>query len=838
MSDSRIKVCVRARPSSTSCISYHGGNALSINSKSFTFDNVLSPSSNTEELYSTSAAKDITTAVATHGVDGTVFLYGQTGSGKTHSCFGDKRSPGLIKLALKDMYAITEANKENPDDNHPTLTFYEIFQERVYDLLAPPPPRGKTRPSLPVRVHPSGHARIEGITKVPIPSLTKALSAIGAGIAARSTGSTEMNAQSSRSHAVVRIQLSNSSSAHLTFVDLAGSERQRDTKSSGSRLKEAGMINKSLSTLGSVIFALGANSASADARHVPYRDSRLTTLLRGSLSPRDCLTVMIMCISPSPAAFDETVSTLKFAKRVKLIRCDPNLIPTSTGSSEVSDLKREIARLRMQMSTATPKASPDLLGKYQSLDSTARTIHELSTNQRFQQDLIIKFKDEHIKRLQSRLEGTPDPDPDSDLNVLCREIDSLRAQVRLLGDKDLHAYKKFANNSNLADMKQQVEEIVKENAALTEEVATLKSVNVEGPSNHEVQRQLKEFREKVEDFEESLSAANSTIYTRDETIAELKSQLQQSNKNADKLTHEIRHLQSELEEAKRANESLTTEHEAKMEDLQTKLFESSEKMANDTSELDLKLKVASISKDNAVLQTKLASRQKELVEVKESHERVTVEKEKINTERMENLEREMGEAWERAGLWERAAEDSERRVKNLSEEVRKLIKKRGDDAFELENLQEDMDTMTEQVKFLQVKNQELQEENARLIENEAIGIGGRGDIGAENLKNSQIDGVQGRDGAVVAWGEEEDPEEDEDEETRRLLDQVLFQPSVAEQLAKIRDKDSKSEEERAGTGDENDDSMYFEGATPAKQSSARRSSRSSILEVRDMNIVS
>ncbi|GMI34584.1 hypothetical protein TeGR_g11578 [Tetraparma gracilis] len=120
-----------------------------------------------------------------------------------------------------------------------------------------------------------------------------------------------MNDTSSRSHAVVRLTTTHSdkSTSVLTIVDLAGSEKQTSTGATGERLKEAASINNSLSTLAGVIYALGVNSTNPAAapRHVPFRDSKLTMLLRGSLSPADCRTAMVCTVAPHGDNFAETL---------------------------------------------------------------------------------------------------------------------------------------------------------------------------------------------------------------------------------------------------------------------------------------------------------------------------------------------------------------------------------------------------------------------------------------------------------------------------------------------------------------------------------------------------
>ena len=171
------------------------------------------------------------------------------------------------------------------------------------------------------------------------------------GIRNRHVGSTSMNKESSRSHSVLQVMIEsktmkdglwNVKVSWFSIIDLAGSERAKLTSAGGVRLKEAGMINKSLSALGNVINSL-VEKGEGKARHIHYRDSKLTFLLRDSLGGNS-KTLIICCISPISASFGETLSTLKFAQRAKLMKNKAVINEDSTGSIHV--LKEEIKRLK------------------------------------------------------------------------------------------------------------------------------------------------------------------------------------------------------------------------------------------------------------------------------------------------------------------------------------------------------------------------------------------------------------------------------------------------------------------------------------------------------------
>lgn len=198
---------------------------------------------------------------------------------------------------------------------------------------------------------------LEGLAEVGVQSRSDALDILAKGLANRHTGATSMNLESSRSHSVFTLKVSSQSThmgvckvrhSQFHFVDLAGSERQKKTETTGERLKEGCNINKSLSVLGSVINAL-VESAAGKKTHVRYRDSKLTFLLRDSLGGNS-KTAMVANISPAPSAYHETLSTLQFAQRAKLIKTHALLNEDMAGAREA--LQQEIRRLKEELAVA------------------------------------------------------------------------------------------------------------------------------------------------------------------------------------------------------------------------------------------------------------------------------------------------------------------------------------------------------------------------------------------------------------------------------------------------------------------------------------------------------
>ncbi|KAK4424110.1 Kinesin-like protein KIN-7D, mitochondrial [Sesamum alatum] len=314
----------------------------------YAFDRVFGPNTNTQEVYEVAARPVVKAAM--EGVNGTVFAYGVTSSGKTHTMHGDQNSPGIIPLAIKDVFSIIQ---ETPGREFLLrVSYLEIYNEVINDLLDP------TGQNLRVREDAQG-TYVEGIKEEVVLSPGHVLSFIAAGEEHRHVGSNNFNLFSSRSHTIFTLMIE--SSAHgddydgvifsqLNLIDLAGSESSK-TETTGLRRKEGSYINKSLLTLGTVIGKLSEGKAS----HVPFRDSKLTRLLQSSLSGRGHVS-LICTITPASSNLEETHNTLKFASRAKRVEiyASRNRIIDEKSlikkyQREISCLKEELEQLRRGM---------------------------------------------------------------------------------------------------------------------------------------------------------------------------------------------------------------------------------------------------------------------------------------------------------------------------------------------------------------------------------------------------------------------------------------------------------------------------------------------------------
>ncbi|KAK4384004.1 Kinesin-like protein KIN-14I [Sesamum angolense] len=279
---------------------------------------------------------------AVDGYNVCIFAYGQTGSGKTFTIYGSEGNPGLTPRAISELFRIMKRDDKKFSF---TLKAYmvELYQDTLIDLLLP---KNAKRLKLDIKKDSKGMVVVENVTLLSISSYDELQSVMERGSEQRHTTGTLMNEQSSRSHLILSIviestnlQTQSVARGKLSFVDLAGSERVKKSGSSGSQLKEAQSINKSLSALGDVIGALSSGN-----QHIPYRNHKLTMLMSDSLGG-NAKTLMFVNISPAESNLDETYNSLTYASRVRSIVNDPS---KNVSSKEVARLKKLIAYWKEQ----------------------------------------------------------------------------------------------------------------------------------------------------------------------------------------------------------------------------------------------------------------------------------------------------------------------------------------------------------------------------------------------------------------------------------------------------------------------------------------------------------
>ncbi|KAL6208303.1 hypothetical protein ACLB2K_019254 [Fragaria x ananassa] len=306
------------------------------------FDRVFGPATTTRHVYDF-AAQQVVSGVM-EGINGTVFAYGVTSSGKTHTMHGEQKSPGIIPLAVKDVFGIIQ---ETPGREFLLrVSYLEIYNEVINDLL------DSTGQNLRIREDAQG-TYVEGIKEEVVLSPAHALSLIATGEEHRHVGSNNFNLLSSRSHTIFTLTIESSprgengeedvTLSQLHLIDLAGSESSK-TETTGLRRKEGSYINKSLLTLGTVISKL----TDGKATHIPYRDSKLTRLLQSSLSGHGRIS-LICTLTPASSNTEETHNTLKFAHRSKYVEIKAAQNKIIDEKSLIKKYQREITSLKEEL---------------------------------------------------------------------------------------------------------------------------------------------------------------------------------------------------------------------------------------------------------------------------------------------------------------------------------------------------------------------------------------------------------------------------------------------------------------------------------------------------------
>ncbi|KAJ5960077.1 uncharacterized protein N7479_007227 [Penicillium vulpinum] len=296
-------------------------NGKRVKDQTFAFDRIFDQNASQGEVYESTTRGLLDNVL--DGYNATVFAYGATGCGKTHTITGTAQQPGIIFLTMQELFERID-ERAGEKSTEISLSYLEIYNETIRDLLVPSGSSGKG--GLMLREDSNQSVSVAGLSSHHPQNVGQVMDMIVQGNERRTMSPTAANATSSRSHAVLQINIAQKdrnadvnephTMATLSIIDLAGSERASATQNRGERLFEGANINKSLLSLGSCINAL------CDARkrnHIPYRNSKLTRLLKFALGG-NCKTVMIVCVSPSSQHFDETQNTLRYANRAKNIQ--------------------------------------------------------------------------------------------------------------------------------------------------------------------------------------------------------------------------------------------------------------------------------------------------------------------------------------------------------------------------------------------------------------------------------------------------------------------------------------------------------------------------------------
>ncbi|KAM7541233.1 hypothetical protein Aperf_G00000044868 [Anoplocephala perfoliata] len=410
-------------------------------SRSYTFDRVFGPNSKQKDIYNDMVAPTVIEVL--EGYNCTIFAYGQTGTGKTYTMTGERSdslrytwetdpTAGIVPRALNQIFSTLESMG---CDFSVRVSFLELYNEELYDLLS----AGDDTVRLAIYddSNKKGSVLVKGLREVAVHNKDEVYSILEKGLVRRQTASTQLNAQSSRSHTVFTVTVHIKEICpeddevflkigKLNLVDLAGSENIGRSGALDKRAREAGSINQSLLTLGRVITCLVDHSS-----HIPYRESKLTRLLQDSLGGKT-KTSIIATIGPGNSALEETISTLDYAHRAKNIQNRPEINQKLNKNQLIKGYNEELERLRRDLEAARSKS-----GIFIDADNYAAMILQLK-QQRYRIDDLESRREilesdldsalRNFELTQQELCGIKDAKEQVDAE-LCRANEELKATV-------------------------------------------------------------------------------------------------------------------------------------------------------------------------------------------------------------------------------------------------------------------------------------------------------------------------------------------------------------------------------------------------------------------------
>ena len=410
-----IKVVVRCRPFSKKEVDKGFKPIVRINSgqhqvallkdqedpdpKCFSFNSAYAWDCTQQDIYD-DAGRPIVQAVL-EGFNGTILAYGQTGTGKTYTMEGvvdNEEHKGIILRSFDHIFAYISTVKDK--EFLVRASFLQIYMEDVFDLLGDP------KKKLHVRQL-EGDIQVVGLSSHIVKSPKEITELLMRGKNNRAVSATAMNAQSSRSHSVFTVVVEQNSEekgtrvGKLHLVDLAGSERLSKTEATGQQAKEGAKINQSLLSLGNVISALVTG-----AKHIAYRDSKLTQLLQDSLGG-NAKTVMIATLGPASYNYDETLSTLLYATRARDIKNAPK-VNQDPKDALLGQLRDKIAMLKKQLEEQNAQAAANGLPVSGAASGSSAALKEIEEEHKKKMEELMQSKttnEEEKKKAKAALEA-------------------------------------------------------------------------------------------------------------------------------------------------------------------------------------------------------------------------------------------------------------------------------------------------------------------------------------------------------------------------------------------------------------------------------------------------
>ena len=534
--DEKISVRVRVKPCQASIISLSQDSSshhttLQLKSNTFSFDTVYPADCSQIDIFQSTIQTPLLIDRVLDGLNACILCYGQTGSGKTHTIQGVLDHPDAWGLMPRCFEEVFERVRQRGGRYLIRCCYLELYNEEWVDLLylssakhrqelekrgmklvaGPPVPDSKEtqQAEIDVREREDGSVYVRNACEYIVTSKEDLMALMMLGNKRRTTASTAMNSQSSRSHAIFTITIESKQPnqnkvtvGKMNLVDLAGSERQKRAQTTGQRFVESTKINLSLSALGHVI-----NSIVDQRPHIPYRDSKLTRMLQDAIGGNS-VTIMIACVSSDDSDMDESLNTLRYAQRAKQIKNKPRV--NQAKNALVDQFDSEILQLLQQQSDHT---DPELARMKEELESEREKISESTAmaeqeKQRLLQDLNVKLQELNKERtrrteIQVRLKSLQDSLVMGGINLLdqaalhekelAQKKDALartRVQQQQL-EKEIEEVdlKQFEIEKHYSSLKEEVEARNTQLKALWATMQSLKNEIFDMETVHEKERQ-------------------------------------------------------------------------------------------------------------------------------------------------------------------------------------------------------------------------------------------------------------------------------------------------------------------------------------------------------------
>ncbi|GBC48036.1 uncharacterized protein OCT59_000519 [Rhizophagus irregularis] len=532
-------------------------------SQTFTFDHVFGPETMQQEVFDNAILNLIDQFLEGYNV--TILAYGQTSSGKTHTMGTNdnssisSESKGIIPRAMETLFSLMNFSQYKMRQFTIKVSFVEIYNEELIDLLGEQNVDGE-RPQVMIREDSKGNILWSGLQEIKVNNVEEVMTTLARGSLNRQVGSTDMNSQSSRSHAIFSVVMSqqqkslsspmsptNSNSgtprmngsrppsrtqqrmskrlddvenmtitSKFNFVDLAGSERLKRTSAVGDRAKEGISINSGLLALGNVISALGDPNKAKHTTHVPYRDSKLTRLLQDSLGG-NARTLMIACVSPTEYNLNETINTLKYANRARNIKNSATINQEETGWNDLEHLQSLVMKLRSEI---------------KSLKSNSENFYDDTYAIESGRSTPINFQRGDSSKRSSLN------------NVETKSSSKKNKDIDLLEDQ-------------LRDLQRSYSELSQRYAMTSAELALHQDIDLTKPNNGQSSNQLDVIKEEEEDLSSSAEfrkAVEPIIEEYEKSITSLESQLALSRAAASHTETIMQEQEGKLEYAEQIND--------------------------------------------------------------------------------------------------------------------------------------------------------------------------------------------------------------------------------------------------------------------------------------------